>query len=204
MEASVSSLKQSRVRARVCKLNILFFFLFCVSPSSPSEEVKQRGSPVADDANISPFINRINYAIIRTATLTPSGFMYTGSNNFTTLSASPQQKQLHICREKKHCRKSTVSTKSASFLSIETRFFCYQQVTSAVTLFSIWAAEVSWDIYCEHVNRLCCASRGHDLCHINPPLYAWTHQVTGANASKITWLSVQHIRLIIMFLFSVS
>lgn len=128
MEASVSSLKQSRVRARVCKLNILFFFLFCVSPSSPSEEVKQRGSPVADDANISPFINRTNYAIIRTATLTPSGFMYTGSNNFTTLSASPQQKQLHICREKKHCRKSTVSTKSASFLSIETRFFAINKL----------------------------------------------------------------------------
>lgn len=128
MEASVSSLKQSRVRSRVCKLNILFFFLFCVSPSSPSEEVKQRGSPVADDANISPFINRINYAIIRTATLTPSGFMYTGSNNFTTLSASPQQKQLHICRGKKHCRKSTVSTKSASFLSIETRFFAINKL----------------------------------------------------------------------------
>lgn len=106
MEASASSLKQSRVRARVCKLNILFFFLFCVSPSSPSEEVKQRGSPVADDANISPFINRINYAIIRTATLTPSGFMYTGSNNFTTLSASPQQKQLHICREKNTAEKA--------------------------------------------------------------------------------------------------
>lgn len=126
--------------ACVCKLNILFFFLFCVSPSSPSEEVKQRGSPVADDANISLFINRINYAIIRTATLTPSGFMYTGSNNFTTLSASPQQKQLHICRGKKHCRKSTVSTKSASFLSIETRFLLSTSYISSHSIFfmSCW------------------------------------------------------------------
>lgn len=167
-------------RACVCKLNILFFFLFCVSPTSPSEEVKQRGSPVADASDISQ-------------TILQRSQHHHSKNSFTS-----------VRKRKKTTAEKAQFQQNLHHFSLLRPIFCYQHVTSAVTLFSIWAAEVSWDIYCEHVNRLCCAYRGHDLCHINPPLYARTHQVTGANASKITWLSVQHIGLIIMFLCSVS
>lgn len=77
----------------------------------------------------------------------------------------------------------------------------YQQVPSVVTLCSICAAEVSRDVYCERVNRLCCCFRGHGLRHINPPLCAGGDQVTGANGSEITRLSVRRIRLIIKVCF---
>lgn len=99
--------------------------------------------------------------------------------------------------------KRGISTKTLNLhhFSLFRPVYGYQQVPSVVTLCCIRAAEVSWDVYCERVNRLCCCFRGHGLRHINPLLYVWADQVTGANGSKITWLSVQHIRLIIMFCF---
>ena len=91
-------------------------------------------------------------------------------------------------------RKGRVSTFSLSLSG-------YQRVPSVVTLCSICAAEVSRDVYCERVNRLCCCFRGHGLRHINPPLCAGGDQVTGANGSEITRLSARRIRLIITVCF---
>lgn len=53
------------------------------------------------------------------------------------------------------------------------------------------AAEVSWDVYCERVKGVCCGFRGRG--RMNPPLSLRADRVTGANGSKITWLSAQHI-----------
>lgn len=89
------------------------------------------------------------------------------------------------------------SGKAASFLSIQSRFCFYQQVASAARR----SGEVSGDVYCERVNRLCCGFRDRDPCHINPPLCGRAEPVTTANGSKITRLSLRHIGLIIMFYF---
>lgn len=46
--------------------------------------------------------------------------------------------------------------------------------------------EVSRDVYCERVNRLCYGFTGRDLCRINPPLYGRAAAVAAASGSKIT------------------
>lgn len=91
--------------------------------------------------------------------------------------------------------------KGGFLLSLSLSLSGYQQVPSVVTLCSICAAEVSRDVYCERVNRLCCCFRGHGLRHINPPLCAGGDQVAGANGSEITRLSARRIRLIITVCF---
>lgn len=76
--------------------------------------------------------------------------------------------------------------KSAWFLSIQSSLST-NDISRRSTL--CMSSGVSWDIYCEGVNRLCCGFRDRDLCHINPLLCVCTHQVAAANGSKITRLS---------------